>query len=212
MDITDNTIKNYVNLYFNQQHLEEVKTHEGEHFNSLPPIGEWDVSKVTNMSRLFEGRTMEILDIHKWDVSNVTDMNHMFSDCENLRYIDVEEWPPSSVEWDVSKVTDMSYMFNNCKSLLDVPYIGRWDVSNVEDMRFMFKGCTKMNSHTDLRGWKLKKLKQWNHIFDGWEILEIFQPDFYSYALHDMGGKRTRRTKQTSRRRTKSKRYRKTIF
>lgn len=43
------------------------------------PIGSWCVSKVTDMSELFDGYERFNDDISKWDVSSVTNMNAMFS-------------------------------------------------------------------------------------------------------------------------------------
>lgn len=37
-----------------------------------------DTSKITDMSRLFEGLNVRNIKIDKWDVSNVTDMSYMF--------------------------------------------------------------------------------------------------------------------------------------
>ena len=42
------------------------------------PIGNWDVSSVTNMSSMFKGATSFNQPIGNWDVSNVISMNHMF--------------------------------------------------------------------------------------------------------------------------------------
>merc|ERR1712146_864784 len=42
------------------------------------PISEWDTSKVTNMSLLFEDRKDFNENISKWNVSNVIDMKNMF--------------------------------------------------------------------------------------------------------------------------------------
>ena len=41
-------------------------------------IGNWNVSKVTNMSGMFHGAHCFNQDISKWVVSNVTDMSNMF--------------------------------------------------------------------------------------------------------------------------------------
>jgi len=42
MNITDDTIHRYVEVYFDEQSL---KTHESEHVSSLPPIGTWTFPK-----------------------------------------------------------------------------------------------------------------------------------------------------------------------
>ena len=41
-------------------------------------ISKWDVSRVTDMMRMFTGTTSFNGDISKWDVSRVTNMNGMF--------------------------------------------------------------------------------------------------------------------------------------
>ena len=43
-----------------------------------PPIGEWDVSNITDMSNMFKGLRRFNGDLSKWDVSNVVDMSAMF--------------------------------------------------------------------------------------------------------------------------------------
>ena len=65
-----------------------------------------DVSKITNMSDLFENLVDFNGDISRWDVSNVTDMSYMFYGCENFNQ-DISGW-------DVSNVTDMFNMFKFC--------------------------------------------------------------------------------------------------
>ena len=51
---------------------------------STKPIGNWDVSNVTNMSGMFEGAKSFNQDISNWDVSNVTNMISMFVIAEHL--------------------------------------------------------------------------------------------------------------------------------
>ena len=66
-------------------------------------ISEWDVSKVTNMFRMFRGATSFNGDISDWNVSKVISMSSMFWDATSFDQ-DISEW-------DVSKVTDMTNMF-----------------------------------------------------------------------------------------------------
>ena len=68
-------------------------------------ISKWDVSKVKNMSRMFNTSKFNG-DISNWDVSNVEDMYCMFY---NSRFNgDISKW-------NVSKVTDMNSMFSYSK-------------------------------------------------------------------------------------------------
>ena len=62
-------------------------------------ISEWDVSKVRNMSYMFDGSkfTGENGDISGWDVSNVIDMHGMFS--RSYFNGDISKWDISNVKY-----------------------------------------------------------------------------------------------------------------
>ena len=92
---------------------EELKSAVDEYVKASPrgkpyngtngPIGDWDVSRVTDMYLLFMNAKRFEGDISKWDVSCVTDMTLMFSSAESFNG-DISEW-------DVSSVTVMTSMF-----------------------------------------------------------------------------------------------------
>ena len=67
------------------------------------PIGTWDVSRVTDMSRMFARAKFFDSDISRWDVSRVKDMRGMF-----LR---ATSFNGDLSKWDVSRVNDMHGMF-----------------------------------------------------------------------------------------------------
>ena len=71
-------------------------------------ISSWDVSNVTNMTRMFCWcKELESIgDISKWDVSKVNSMIHMFFDCKKFNQ-DISNW-------DVSNVMGRVGMFDGC--------------------------------------------------------------------------------------------------
>lgn len=98
-------------------------------------ISKWDVSNVTNMSKMLYYCREFDQDISNWDVSNVTDMSEMFYYCE--------EFNQDLSNWNVSRVQDMSHMFSYSKSFNQ--NISNWDVSSVKNKNDMFKKCKSFN-------------------------------------------------------------------
>ena len=124
-------------------------------------ISHWDVSRVTDMSHLFdvnyefppEGRKKFNIDISNWDVSNVTDMNGMFNGAKSFNQ-------PIGC-WDVSKVTDMSHMFSGAHVFNQS--IGDWDVSKVTNMSSMFEGARAFKQN--ISEWDMSKVYQKDYMF-----------------------------------------------
>ena len=141
--ISDRNIHNLVEIYLRNK-------------NNLPndlkniPIGDWNVTNVTDMSNLFAD-TIESLEefnepLNGWDVSNVTNMKMMFQDCTDFNQ------PLNN--WNVSKVTNMAQMFHNCK-VFNQP-LDNWDVSKVTEMDYMFSYCLQFNQ--PLNSWNTSSL------------------------------------------------------
>ena len=65
---------------------------------------DWDVSKVTDMDRAFDGRDVFNVDISNWDVSSVTNMSSMFFYATSFNQ--------SLSNWDISSVINMQEMFS----------------------------------------------------------------------------------------------------
>ena len=108
-------------------------------------ICEWDVSSVTSMNRMFLAATTFTGDISKWDVSRVTDMDGMFWDAVAF-HDDISNW-------NVSSVISMSHMFVHGKFNGD---ISKWDVSRVTDIQGMFSGNSAFNG--DISEWDVSRV------------------------------------------------------
>ncbi len=144
------------------------------------PIGDWDISNVTNMRTLFRGLTTFNEPLTNWDVSNVTTMERMFEDCDNFNQ-PLNNWNVSNVRemnmmffrcdrfnqplnnWDVSNVMTMSSIFNNCPNF-NQP-LDNWDVSNVRFMSDMFRNCRLFNQ--PLNNWNVSSVESMRRTFEG---------------------------------------------
>lgn len=138
-------------------------------------IGNWDVSKVTDMSEMFYESHFNH-PIENWDVSNVENMEYMFYSSPFNQPIG--DWNVSNVadmygmfmrtpfnqpigNWDVSNVTDMGAMF------LETPFnqpIGHWNVSSVTNMRSMF-ARSKFNK--PIGNWDVGNVTEMQAMFGG---------------------------------------------
>ena len=131
---------------------------------------DWDVSKVTDMDRAFDGRDVFNVDISNWDVSNVTNMSSMFINATSFNQ-PLNNWNVSNVtnmfqmftaasvfnqdlnSWDVSSVTNMSSMFFYATSFNQS--LNNWDISSVTDMQEMFSYSSLSTDNYDgvLNSW-----------------------------------------------------------
>ena len=99
---TDEDIHDAVKGWIRSRHEAEVK---------YGPMPEWDTSKVTNMSFLFEGMGDFNEDISGWNVANVTIMERMF--------FRASAFNQPLDQWNVANVTTMYKMFLGASSFLD---------------------------------------------------------------------------------------------
>lgn len=130
------------------------------------PIGNWDTSKVTNMSSTFYFAKAFNQPIGSWVTDNVTNITSIFYYAEAFNQ-DINDWNVSNIKsmkdvfnsairfnkplkkWDVSKVETMSGMFYNAKAF-NQP-IGNWDVRKVGNMYSMFGSANAFNQ--DIGSW-----------------------------------------------------------
>ena len=145
--------------------------------NSFIDLTDIDISELDNLSSIFCGLKLEVVDISGWDTSNVTTMedmfrkcsklkniigienldvlklkraNFMFSHCEKLVELDLTNWNPISLEnaWS---------MFYRCSNLKIIKNIENWQLPNIKSVRQMFYKCAKLD--VDLSNWDLSNLK-----------------------------------------------------
>jgi len=123
-------------------------------------LSAWNVSKVTNMREMFSGCRAfnnSLNSLNAWNVSNVTDMSKMFQLCQ--------EFNQDLSAWNVSNVTNMSNMFSGCRAFNQDLSAWNGKVSNVTDMSNMFFACIAFNN--SLRGWDVSNVTNMSFMFSG---------------------------------------------
>jgi surface protein len=159
-------------------------------------LNSWDVSNVTDMSRMFYSASSFNQSLNSWTVSSVTVMTGMFTDASsfnqplsnwdvssvlymNEMFLDATSFNHSIGSWDVSSVTNMEAMFLRAESFNQS--IGGWDVSSVTDMSSMFSSASSFNqpigtwnvlSVTDMGG-MFYGASSFNQPIDDWAVLNV---------------------------------------
>jgi surface protein len=116
-------------------------------------IGDWDVSRVTDMTELFYGKTTFNQQIGNWDTSRVIATQYMFRDASAFNQ------PIGN--WNTGKFTELLFMFVNANAF-NQP-IGTWDVGNVTTMASAFYNAHAFNQPID--AWNTAKLTNTNAAF-----------------------------------------------
>ena len=133
-------------------------------------ISNWNTSKVTNMSNMF-AKSQFNKDIDQWNVSEVTNMRGMFKN---------SKFNGNISNWNTSKVTNMSNIFANSQFTKD---ISQWDVSKVTNMKQMFKN-SKFDG--DISQWDVSKVTNMSRMFqssnfnsdiNSWNVSSVINMD-----------------------------------
>lgn len=129
----------------------------------------------------------EIEHLDYLNTSAVTDMSFMFSQCYNLKAIDVSNFKTTNVtnmedmfeycsvealalsSFDTHNVTDMSGMFSGCSELTDLS-LYNFNTGNVTDMGFLFNGCSSLKN-LDVSQFDTHSVTKMRKMFYGCESL-----------------------------------------
>jgi surface protein len=126
-------------------------------------IGNWDVSKVVNFTRCFEGcpnfNNGGNSSINNWTLNtsaNVT-FDAMFINCVSFNQ------PIGN--WNTSRVVNTNSMFNNCQIFNQD--LSNWNLGNNINMGNMFIGCTQFNNggSNGIKDWDVKNVTTMSGVF-----------------------------------------------
>lgn len=123
----------------------------------------FNTSQVTSMKGMFSNCfELKELDVSGFDTGNVTDMSKMFFYCRALSRVDAGSF-------DTRNVTSMMHMFAWCENLTE-PDTSSFDTSRVKYMLGMFSGCKNLTK-LDVSGFCTRYDTVLNYMFSGCENL-----------------------------------------
>ena len=153
------------------------------------PIEDWDVSLITDMSKLFctdgcpsinSGAASFNADISKWDTGKVMFMDYMFQGAEVFN-ADISKWDTGSATtmnsmftraaafdaniggWVTAKVVFMDYIFQGAEVFN--ADISSWDTGRVTTMQSLFRGAAAFDAN--IGGWNTASVTTMNAMFAG---------------------------------------------
>ena len=151
------------------------------YYRTINGLSDINVSKVTNMSYMFENSAYTQINLSKWNTSKVTNMESMFSgtyaDSSNLNglktsnVVNMENMFSGSnlistavASFDTSKVTNMAGIFS--RITISQLNLSKWKTSNVTDMSGMFVEA-KIDSIIGLNNFNTSRVTDMSYIFGG---------------------------------------------
>ncbi len=135
-------------------------------FNS--DLSSWNVSTVTDMSEAFRNAKVFNGDVSNWNVANVTTLSGMFKDAKQINQ--------DLSSWDVSAVQNMNELFANASAFNG--NVSTWNVSNVTDMTAVFDDCKVFNQ--DISAWDVSNVTTMEDLFNS---AEIFNQDISNWDV-----------------------------
>ena len=146
----------------NRRELTEIVTNKYKDLkdkNEVLDLNDIDVSKIKDLSYLFELIYPKKVDMNNWNVSNVTDIHGLFWNNQIIEEVHIEDWDVRNVEtaygafyfcknikelnldnWEFNKCTEFDLMFKGCKEL-DTHFTDNWKITQTITCDNMFKGC-----------------------------------------------------------------------
>ena len=135
-----------------KEQLQAIIKERHNNNKSFIDLNDLDISELDDISYIFHGSNIEVVDISGWDTSNVTTMENMFSFCDKLKNIIGIE------NLDVSKLEDANSMFYCCKNLVELD-LTNWNPVSLQHTYDMFYGCSNLKMIKNIENWQLPNIK-----------------------------------------------------
>lgn len=120
---------------------------------SLTGISDWNVQKVTDMTRIFNyvTKVTDLSPLSNWKTESLQKLNTAFANNSFTNLQGLENW-------NVSHVTDMGVIFMSDANLTDISALANWDTSSVTDLNRAFNVNHALTSLHGLENWNTSKV------------------------------------------------------
>lgn len=139
---------------------------------NITGIENWSITATTSLGSMFSNCfNLKQLNISNWNVTGPTSFASMFYCCYSLKQLNLSNWQPS-------ESTTFASMFSSCYSLESIGNIDNWDTSKCTNFSSMFSDCWSLRVLPDITNWDFSVATTLASMFiDCFSITEAIFPD-----------------------------------
>lgn len=153
----------------------ESKQHEGKDYVS------WDISKVQNISFMFNGATRltDISALSSWNTVKVQQMEHFLQETaiNSTDALETKRYDGKSyTSWDVSNVKYMNSIFKDTTRLSNITALATWTTTGVTRMSYLFSDAKAITDVSAIADWDVSNVKEMDYMFERVTTVADFTP------------------------------------
>lgn len=136
-------------------------------------VSDWNVSSISNFEYCFTRLdTIEYIEgLNTWDMSNANTINGMFSNCRQLKELDLSGWELHLSEKETFGHKTIEAIFLSCHSLEKITGLEKWTFGKAHTLKSIFKGCKRLTTIDGIENWNISNIKNIYGMFENMESL-----------------------------------------
>lgn len=136
-------------------------------------VSDWNVSSINNFEYCFTRLdTIEHIEgLNTWDMSNANTINGMFSNCRQLKELDLNGWELHLSEKETFGHKTIEAIFLSCHSLEKIKGLEKWTFGKAHTLKSIFKGCKRLTTIEGIEDWDISNIKNIYGMFENMESL-----------------------------------------
>lgn len=136
-------------------------------------VSNWNVSSISNFEYCFTRLdTIEYIEgLNTWDMSNANTINGMFSNCKQLKELDLSGWELRLSEKETFGHKSIETIFLSCHNLEEIKGLENWTFGKAHTLRSIFKNCKRLQTIEGIENWNISSIQNIYGIFENMESL-----------------------------------------